>query len=467
MTKHDSIDTKNTLGKLGAEVMTDRSIPGNWSFNPGTTQSESDMTMPSVSRREFLGAAGASTLAASANASGRNADTIRVGVMGMSRGLSLAKNFAACPGVEVRYVCDVDKRRASAAAEAIGKVSKGKVTATGDFRRILDDNQIDAFVCAAPNHWHAPASILACTAGKHVYVEKPCSHNAHEGELLIKAARENKRCVQMGNQRRSADKIIEAMKLLHDGAIGELHYSRSWYANLRGPIGAGKPATCPEHVDYELWQGPAPRKLFVDNRLHYNWHWVWHYGNGELGNNGVHSIDLSRWGLNVDYPTRVTSSGGRYFFDDSQETPDTHLVSFEFDGGKQIIWEGLSCNRRGIDGDSFGASFHGDNGSMTLSSWGYTVFDRRGKELKKASGKAADQIHIANFIDAIRKDDPKLLNSEIEEGHKSTLLCHLGNIAQRTGKSLACDGSNGHIVNDSEAQSLWKREYEPGWEPKV
>ena len=425
------------------------------------------MNRQSVSRRSFLAAASASTFAASASAKESDAATVRVGVMGMSRGLSLARNFASLPGVEIRYVCDVDKRRAAAAAEAIGKLSKAKVTPTGDFRNILDDKNIDAFVCAAPNHWHGPASIMACNAGKHVYVEKPCSHNAYEGELLIKAARKNKRCVQMGNQRRSAEKIIEAMKLLHDGAIGEVHYSRSWYANLRGPIGDGKPAKVPSHVDYELWQGPAPRLPFVSNRLHYNWHWVWHYGNGELGNNGVHSIDLSRWGLNVDYPTKVTSSGGRYFFDDSQETPDTHLVSYEFEGGKQIMWEGLSCNRRGIDGDSFGVSFHGDKGSMKLDSWGYSLLDKKGKELKKVKGEAADAVHIANFVDAIRRDDPTRLNSEIEEGHKSTLLCHLGNIAQRAGRVIECNSSNGHIMNDSDAAGMWKREYEPGWEPKV
>lgn len=387
--------------------------------------------------------------------------------MGMSRGLSLARNFAACPGVEVRYVCDVDTRRAAAAADAIGKVSKGKVAAVGDFRRILDDQNIDALVCAAPNHWHAPASILAAKAGKHVYVEKPCSHNPWEGEQLVQAARTHNRCVQMGNQRRSAERIIEAIGLLKDGAIGRVYYSRSWYANLRGPIGDARPAKVPDHVDYELWQGPAPRLPFVSNRLHYNWHWVWHYGNGELGNNGVHSIDLSRWGLGADYPIRVTSGGGRYSFQDSQETPDTQVVTFEFEGGRQAMWEGLSCNRHGIERDTFGVTFHGDNGSLRLDSWGYTLFDKRNKEVKSEKGGAADATHIANFVDAIRKNDPSVLNSEIEEGHKSTLLCHLGNIAQRTGRSLKCDPSNGHILDDSDAASLWKREYEPGWEPSV
>ena len=422
------------------------------------------MNSPSVSRRGFLATSG---LAACAGAADSSSERFVVGVMGMSRGLSLAQNFAACDGVEVRYVCDVDERRAAAAAKKLGEKSAYKVRPIGDFRKILDDAEVDAFVCAAPNHWHAPASILACSAGKNVYVEKPCSHNPHEGELLIQAARKNNVCVQMGNQRRSADKIQEAMAMLHDGAIGNVHYSRSWYSNLRGPIGAGKPAKVPDHVDYELWQGPAPRQPFVDNRLHYNWHWVWHYGNGELGNNGVHSIDLSRWGLDVDYPIKVNSSGGRYWFKDSQQTPDTHLISMEFEGGKQIIWEGLSCNRHGIDGETFGASFHGDNGSMTLSSWGYQLFDKRDKPLKNATGKAADKVHIQNFIDSARAGDHTKLASEIEEGHKSTLLCHLGNIAHRTGKTLTCDPKNGHIIGDEAAAKLWQRDYEPGWEPKV
>jgi predicted dehydrogenase len=201
--------------------------------------------------------------------------------------------------------------------------------------------------------------------------------------------------------------------------------------------------------------------------LHYNWHWVWHYGNGELGNNGIHSIDLSRWGLQVDYPTRVVSSGGRYVFDDDQQTADTHVVSFEFPGEKQIIWECLSCNRYGLDGSGFGATFHGDKGTLKLSEWGYKIFDEKGKETTDVAGTDATKAHIENFIAAVRANDPAMLHSEIEEGHKSTLLCHLGNIALRTGDSLKCDASNGHILNSDEGQKLWARDYEPGWEPNV
>lgn len=427
-----------------------------------------------VGRRQFLSTGAAAVTAGAVpvttqatNARTAAADKVVVGVMGLSRGLSLAKTFSALPNVEVRYLCETDSRRLQAAAKAMSSVVDYEIRQTGDFRVILDDPDVDALICAAPNHWHAPAGILACKAGKHCYVEKPCSHNPWEGEQLLAAARKYDRCVQMGTQRRSAEQITRAIQFVHEGRIGRVYYSRSWYANLRGPIGTGQVTDVPDSVDYDLWQGPAPRQEFTSNRLPYNWHWVWHYGNGELGNNGVHSMDLSRWGLQVDYPTRVVSSGGRYRFDDDQQTADTHLVSFEFEDRRQMIWEGLSCNRLGLNGSTFGVSFHGEDGAITLDSWGYKVFDQRGKEVESETGKAADSLHAANFVAAIRSGDPSLLNAEIEEAHKSTLLCHLGNIAHRTGDTLNCDPSNGHILNNEAAVKLWKREYEPGWEPAI
>ena len=420
-------------------------------------------------RRTFLNTSAAAAVAASTAtaAVGDESRPIVVGVMGLSRGAALARTFAETAGVEVRYLCDVDSKRLEDLRASFASGVSYEVKGVADFRRILDDPAVDVLVCAAPNHWHAPAGILACAAGKHAYVEKPCSHNPHEGELLVEAARKHGRCVQMGNQRRSGKAIREAMQLLHDGRLGRVYYSRSWYAAARGPIGTGTPAEVPPHVDYELWQGPAPRQPFTSNRLHYHWHWVWHYGNGELGNNGVHSIDLSRWGLQVDYPTRVVSSGGRYVFDDDQQTADTHVVSFEFPGEKQIVWECLSCNRHGADGSGFGVTFHGDKGTLKISDWGYVLFDEKGKEVAVADGTDAISDHIANFIAAIRADDPSLLNSEITEGHKSTLLCHLGNIALRSGDALRCDPANGHILNSAAGEALWNRSYEPGWEPIV
>ena len=320
-----------------------------------------------ISRRGFVAAttaasavAGLASQATDAQAASSVQDKVVVGIMGLSRGMSLAKVFAALPNVEVKYLCETDSNRLAAAHKSLSGLVDNDIVTTGDFRNILDDPDVDALVCAAPNHWHAPAAIMACNAGKHCYVEKPCSHNPWEGEMVVAAARKHNRCVQMGSQRRSAGKIMEAINMLHEGRIGRVFYSRSWYANLRGTIGTGQPTEVPPHIDYDLWQGPAPRQPYTSNRLPYHWHWTWDYGNGELGNNGIHSIDLSRWGLQADYPTRVVSSGGRYRFDDDQETPDTHMVSFEFEDDRQIIWECLSCNRMGMDGSSFGVSFHGE-----------------------------------------------------------------------------------------------------------
>jgi predicted dehydrogenase len=285
--------------------------------------------------------------------------------------------------------------------------------------------------------------------------------------MMVAAARKHNRAVQMGSQRRSAVKIMEGIQLLKEGAIGRVYYSRGWYANTRGSIGQGKPVAVPSTLDYDLWQGPAPQRPYVDNLVHYNWHWRWHWGNGELGNNGIHALDVCRWGLGVDYPTRVVSAGGRYAFDDDQETADTHTVSFEFPGKKQILWEGLSCNRNGINQSGFGVTFHGETGSMEIGDGGFVLYDDRNKEVKKANLNRGDTEHIVNFLEAIRSEKPLSLNAEIEDGHKSTLLCHLGNIAHRTGRALTCDPQNGHILNDKDAMKLWAREYNPQWEPKV
>jgi predicted dehydrogenase len=417
----------------------------------------------SPSRRTFLGTSVAA-VASSPRLTAAANDRIVVGVMGTGgRGTSLAKTFAGRPNVQVAYVCDVDPGRAADAQKAVAGVSKSEPKVVGDFRRILDDKAVDVFVCAACNHWHAPSAILACQAGKHVYVEKPCSHNPREGELLVSAARKADRRVQMGNQRRSYPKIIEAMQALRDGIIGRVYFAQSWYTNNRESIGTGKQGSPPSGLDYELWQGPAPRKPFQTNYLHYNWHWFWHWGNGELGNNGVHMIDLCRWGLGADYPTQVASAGGRYRHKDDQETPDTHIVSFDFPGGRTITWEGFSCNQ--IPLKTVEVLFQGEKGSLAIIGNGYAVFDEKGKEIKNVKGTSNDAMHVDNLLSAIRSGEK--LNSEIEEGHKSTFLCHLGNIAHRTGRALHCDPANGRAQNDPEALKLWSREYASGWEPKA
>jgi len=429
-----------------------------------------------IDRREFLERAalvGATAGLATSNLAGTflRADDpaprkVVVGVMGLSRGRALANQFASRPEVEIRYVCDVDQARAADCAEELTKTGKAKPQQIGEYRKMLEDPELDALICAAPNFWHATATIHGLQAGKHVYVEKPCCHTPREGELMIEAARKYGKVVQVGTQRRSSPGIIEAMHLLHDGAIGRVYSARAFYASARKSIGVGKPAEPPARLNYDLWQGPAPRKPYLDNRVPYNWHWFWHWGNGELGNNGVHTIDLCRWGLQVDFPVRVNSSGGRYHFQDDQETPDTQEVSFEFADRKLITWIGHSCNRH--DDDDF-ITFYGDKGSLRVSDQGgYALFDEADKELKKSSGDSRGDIeHIDNFLAAVRDNKPESLNGEIAVAFPSTLLPLLGNIAYRTRRTLTCDPANGHILNDPEAAALWNREYEPGWELKV
>jgi predicted dehydrogenase len=402
---------------------------------------------------------------------------IRVATIGVnSRGRRLTDVFARLPGCEVAYVCDVDSRvmdRALAlCTEAQGKAPR----AESDFRRILEDPEVDAVVIASPDHWHAPMAIMAVEAGKHVYVEKPCSHTPREGELLVEAARKHGRVVQMGNQRRSWSMVQEAMALVQGGEIGRVHHARSWYTNGRTSIGRGKETAPPDSLDWDLWQGPAPRRAFHDNFVHYHWHWFWHWGTGEAGNNAIHSLDLARWGLGTGFPTRVTSSGGRYYFQDDWETPDTQMICCEFEGGKFATWEGFSCNRLGAMGSGFGTTFHGEGGSIQIDAGNsYRVYDEAGREVRRVAQEdeeeanrlagprfARDAVHAHDFLQAIREG--KTPSSDIAEGHVSTVLQHLGNIAHRTGRALRCDPQNGHILNDPEAAALWTREYEPGWE---
>lgn len=391
-------------------------------------------------------------------------DMLQVAVIGTGgRGVSHAGLLAKQSDVVVSHVCDVDATRMANCASIVEKASGAKPQAVADMRKLLEEKTVDAVFVATCNHWHAPAALLACAAGKHVYVEKPCSHNAREGELLVEAARTHKKHIQMGNQRRSWPTIIEAVKLVREGTIGNAYLAQCWYRNDRPTIGKVGPGDPPANLDYDLWQGPAPRRPYHANYLPYNWHWFWHWGNGELGNNGVHFIDVCRWALAVDYPTGVSSIGGRYRFEDDQETPDVQSAKFEFADRKAITYDAVSCTPG--KGPEFDMLFHGDRGTLGIRGSTYVVFDANGKESARKNQSGGDIEHVGNFLEAVR--GKAKLNSEIEEGHKSTLLCHLGNIAYRTGRVLKCDPANGRIVSDEDAAKQWSREYEPGWEPKV
>ena len=407
-------------------------------------------------------------------------DRINVSVMGVnSRGNALAQNFASQKNAEVIHVCDVDSRAILKCLDSVKGRQDRKPKTFTDFRKSLESKDVDAMVIAAPDHWHAPASLLAMEAGKHVYVEKPCSHNPNEGEILVQAAQKYGKVIQMGNQRRSWPNVVEGIKALQSGAIGKVYFGKGWYTNNRKSIGIGKEVEVPNWLDWDLWQGPAPRMKYKDNIVHYNWHWLWHWGTGEALNNGTHMIDLLRWGMQVDYPVKVSSNGGRYRYQDDWETPDTQVINLDFAEGLSMSWEGRSCNGKPIEGSSVGVMFYGENGSILIPGGNsYSIFDLEGELVKEVKNtqeidprnnsnpaELLDALHIQNMFDAILKGTS--LNADIDSGHKSTLLVQLGNIAQRTGRSLNIDPNNGHILQDSDAQKLWSRAYENGWEMKL
>lgn len=433
-----------------------------------------------TNRRTFLKQSTAAGLGLSAlgpRALARAAsDIVTVGVMGVNgRGHVLAESFARAAGSEVAFVCDVDQRATDKTLGAVRALQDRAAVGANDVRRVLDAQDVDALVIAAPDHWHAPATWMALAAGKHVYVEKPLSHNAMEGELVLAAQQKHGKVVQMGNQQRSSPETMEAIAAIRDGLIGRPYYGRAWYANTRGPIGTGKPAPVPDWLHYDLWQGPAPRTPYRDNVIHYNWHWFWHWGTGEICNNGTHEIDVCRWALGVDYPVRVQSAGGRYHYSDDWEAFDTQVATFDFEDGKTIIWDGRSCNGFPYEGRGRGSSIHGENGTVIIDRDGYIAYDNDRKviaenmipggeaSLDTRGGGSMTDLHIDNFLAAIRGEAEQ--NSVLLEAHQSVLLCHLGNIAQRTGTTLNLNPANGHIQNNDAANLLWGRTYAPGWEP--
>jgi len=449
--------------------------------------------MATNSRRDFIKKTTAASVAASiggvlpsfsAKAYGRIIganEKLNVSVMGVnSRGKALAANFAQQSDCDVLHICDVDSRAIVICQKEIEALQDIRTKGFQDFRESLQDKNVDAMVIAAPDHWHAPAALIAMQAGKHVYLEKPSSHNPNEGEILVKAASQYGKAVQLGNQRRSFPIIVQGMQELKDGIIGSAYFGKGWYANNRGSIGIGKEVAVPEWLDWDLWQGPAPRKEYKDNLVHYNWHWHWNWGTGEALNNGTHMIDMLRWGLELEYPVKVSSNGGRYRYKDDWETPDTQVISLDFKEGKTMTWEGRSCNGRTVEGSSAGVIFYGEKGSMLFPGGNnYTIFDLENNIVKEVKVEQEmdtknlvspfnnlDAIHINNFFDGIRNGSNKL-NADIDSGHKSTLLVQLGNIAQRVGHSLEIDPENGHIIKDQEALKYWSRTYEEGWEMKL
>jgi len=423
-------------------------------------------------RRRFLANSAAATAVAATLswprvvcAAGAN-ERITLGVIGPGgMGSNLLKSFAAMKDVAIAFVCDVDARRAESAAESAEKLGDRRPRIVKDLRHVFESKDVDAVVIATPDHWHAPATIFACEAGKHVYVEKPCAHNIREGRLMIEAARRHHRVVQTGTQSRSVEHVRSAMERLHGGAIGEVLVAKAWNSQLRGDIGRAQPSPPPPELDFDLWVGPAPMIPYQKNLLHGVWRW-WHaFGCGDMGNDGVHDIDLARWGLGVEsHPAKVTAMGGKYFFDDDQQFPDTQSVAFEYeiDGRKkQLLYEQRLWSPYVQEGHENGNAFYGTKGMLILGKKsGWQLFGPRNELKEKEEGKFENAPHHRNFLECIRSGQRP--NADIEIGHLSATLCHLGNIATRVGRTLHFDPKTEAIKNDAEAARLVRRDYREG-----
>ena len=425
--------------------------------------------MKQTNRRQFIkhtaALAGAVSIAPSLHAAGAN-DKFILGLIGPGgMGSNHLRALAGYKDVEVAYVCDPDENRRQAAAREVEKLAGKAPQSVKDMRRVFEDKSVDAVVIATPDHWHVPASLLALESGKHVYVEKPCSHNIREGRLLVDAARRAKRVVQVGTQSRSAEHVRRAMDRLHNGAIGEVLIAKAWNSQLRGNIGHVRPSTPPSQLDYDLWVGPAPMQPYQSNLLHSSWRWFTNFGCGDAGNDGVHDIDIARWGLGVDtHPNTMTALGGKYFFDDDQQFPDTQYVAFEYDAGgrkKQLIYEHRIWSPYVQEGHENGNAFYGTQGLMIFGKHnGWQLYGPRNKLIEEMRGAISLEAHHRNFLDCIRSG--KSPNADAMTGHLSAALAHFANIATRLGTTLKLDPVKEAFLGNDDANKLLRRTYREG-----
>ena len=448
-----------------------------------------------MDRRDFIRTgAGAFFIAATGRAFGAGSASNRlrfalVGCHEKGRGFAVMKKALANPGLEIACVCDVDARAMDFCADWLVRNGHPAPRKEKDFRKVLEMTDVDGVISETPDHFHAWSAIMAMRAGKHVYVEKPCAFCPAEAELLLETWKKTGLCLQVGSQRRSAPSVINAIAAIRGGdLIGRPKWGKAWYMTKRKPIGKGVVTAVPEWLDWDLWQGPAPRQSFRDNIVHYNWHWFRNWGTGECGNNSVHFVDLARWCLGAEaHPKRVTSGGGRFWIpaDTDWEWPDTQNVTWEYADGKCITWEGLSCeNRKPFMNVSTGALVYGDKGVAFFAPGGDAeVFDEKGKSIMRWDAKTggapkltntddrsgggwtdATGEHFGNFMDAIRANDPKRCAANAEIGVKSTSLALVANVAHFTGGALDLDATTGRPVGNAAADRIWSREYAPGWE---
>jgi predicted dehydrogenase len=438
-----------------------------------------------VSRRGFVGGLAAAGVMSSWTArsyaaiAGAN-DRVNFAVIGLnSRAYAhLSSIQANRKDARITHVCDVDSTILSKFEAKTKEAMNEPVRADKDFRRTLESKDVDAITIATPDHWHTPMAILGLQAGKHVYVEKPCSYDPHEGLMLIEAVKKTGKVCQMGSQQRSSPHTIEIIGKIHSGLIGRAYWAETWYANRRNPMGIGKEIAAPATLDWDLWQGPAPRTAYKDNVHPYNWHWIKRWGTGETLNNGTHEVDVARWALDVAWPEHLVAKGGRYAAKDDWQFYDTLDVSINY-RDKLLTWKCDCCSGKTTYGRDRGVAVHGTEGTVIVDRGGYEVYDRKDKKTGGyvVSGHAATSasdlvgadsmtdLHFANMIDAIRTGAK--LNQPITQGNVAVTLMQLANISYFTGRGLHIDAANGGIQNDNEAEAMTRRTYERGWEPKV
>ncbi|HUK16281.1 MAG TPA: Gfo/Idh/MocA family oxidoreductase [Bryobacteraceae bacterium] len=445
-----------------------------------------------MDRRNFL-ISSAAALGASASAFGSPSDTIQVAVVGIGgRARDHISSLSRQENVKIAAICDIDDSHIANGLKQIANLNKPAPQTYKDVRKLLEDKSIDAITIATPNHWHTLITIWACQAGKDVYVEKPCSYNMFEAKQIVAAARKYNRMVQQGSQIRSSVAVEDAVQKMRDGLIGDIYLSRGLCFKFRDTIGRKPVEPVPAGVDYDLWTGPSPMHQFTMNRFHYNWHWFWDTGNGDLGNQGIHEIDIARWGLGVKYPTKVSAIGGHFMFDDDQETPNTLNCAFEFnENGKHQMMEfevrhwysngeasvhdkprPASARPMAPQADtppgapprgpralnSIGNLFYGSKGYLAVDSYSsYKSWLGPQEEPGPADNKGGD--HFANFFEAVRTRKREGLHAEAEEGAISTTLVHLANISYRLGRTLHFDAASYSVTGDSEANKMFTRAY--------
>jgi predicted dehydrogenase len=387
---------------------------------------------------------------------------IRMGVAGLhGRGREHVKQWTQIKGVRVVALCDPDERVLPAPARGVKETSGQTPNLYVDIREMVKDKDVDAISIATPNHWHALATIYACQAGKDVYVEKPACHNIFEGQKMIEAAKKYNRIVQVGSQGRSAGSVRKPVELMRDGAIGEVYMARGLCYKKRDSIGFAQPMTPPKELHYDLWLGPAPQQPFNTNFVHYNWHWFWDFGNGDMGNQGVHQMDIARWGLGAGWPVKINSMGGRYGYKDQGETPNTEVCCFTYEDGRMLVFETRGRFTNDEAGVGIGNLFYGSKGWLAIygTEGSYDLY--LGDKDKQPPQEGEGFNHFENFIEAVRKRDPSILSAPVEEGVISAGLCHLGNIAFRLGRTLTFDPKTETFPGDEEANKLLTREPRP------